>query len=150
MQSPLLVEALREQLLRVIEWHATERPPFRWGAVIHRRNEHGRFRFGCVTQGGESFLLTEQLLTELAAQPCWLDGAVPVVLECRRTEDPETEELQRPDRPLLVEAMAVYFDPGENGGEASVFQAMAGVLTPASCPTELFLLTRERPPSWPQ
>jgi hypothetical protein len=30
-----------------------------------------------------------------------------------------------------------------------MFQAMAGVLTPASCPTELFLLTRERPTGWP-
>lgn len=151
MQSPLVVEALREQLLRVIEWHANERPPFRWGVVIHRRNERGRFRFGCVTQGGESFLLTDQQLADLTAQSCWLDGAVRVSLECRqRALDPEIREFQRADRPLLVEAMAVYFDPGAGGSDAAAFQAMAGVLTASTCPTELFLLTRERPASWPR
>jgi hypothetical protein len=150
MQSPLVVEALREQLLRVIEWHANERPAFRWGVVIHRRNERGRFRFGCVTQGGESFLLTHTQMADLAGQSCWLDGAVRVSLECRQTAvDPELEELQRPDRPLLVEAMAVFFDPGASGGEAAAFQAMAGVLTAGTCPTELFILTREKPASWP-
>jgi hypothetical protein len=151
MQSPLVVEALREQLLRVIEWHANERPAFRWGVVIHRRNERGRFRFGCVTQGGESFLLTDQQLSELTVQSCWLDGAVRVSLECRqRAMDPEIREFQRGDRPMLVEAMAVYFDPGAAGGDAAAFQAMAGVLTASTCPTELFLLTRERPASWPR
>ncbi|HEU5169283.1 MAG TPA: hypothetical protein VFU46_02025 [Gemmatimonadales bacterium] len=151
MQSPLVVEALREQLLRVMEWHGHERPGFRWGTVIHRRNERGRFRFGCVTQGGESFLLTERLLQDLAAMPCWLDGAVPVALECRESSvDPEFEEIQRPDRPALVEAMAVYFDPSARGGEAAAFQAMAGVLTPATCPTELFVLTRDKPVGWPR
>ena len=150
MQSPLVVEALREQLLRVIEWHANERPAFRWGVVIHRRNERGRFRFGCVTQGGESFLLTQAQMADLARHACWLDGAVRVSLECRQTAvDPETEELQRADRPLLVEAMAVFFDPGASGGEAAAFQAMAGVLTAGTCPTELFILTREKPASWP-
>jgi hypothetical protein len=152
MQSPLVVEALREQLHRVMDWHAAERPAFRWGCVIHRRNERGRFRFGCVTQSGESFLLTERLLKELAEHPCWLDGAVRVTLECRELfleHGPETDELQRADRPPLVEAMAVYFDPGAQGADAAMFQAMAGVLTPASCPTELFLLTRERPTGWP-
>jgi hypothetical protein len=150
MQSPLVVEALREQLMRVMEWHGRERPGFKWGTVIHRRNERGRFRFGCVTHGGESFLLSEQMLRDLAAFPCWLDGAVPVVLECRESIcDPEFEGLQRPDRAPLVEAMAVYFDPSAKGGEAAAFQAMAGVLTPTTCPTELFLLTRERPPTWP-
>jgi hypothetical protein len=149
MQSPLMVGALREQLLRVMEWHANERPAFRWGTVIHRRNERGRFRFGCVTQSGESFLLTDALLQELAAQPCWLDGAVRVSLECRKSlYDPDTDDLQRPDRPPLVEAMAVFFDPGARSGDSS-FQAMAGVLTPITCPTELFLLTRDRPPGWP-
>lgn len=150
MQSPLVIDALREQLLRVMEWHAGERPGFRWGVVLHRRNERGRLRFGCVTRGGESLILTQRLLADLAAQACWLDGAVPVTLECRQAvleEDPD--EPERPDRTALVEAMAVYFDPSSSGGEASVFQAMAGVLTPATCPTELFLLTRERPSSWP-
>ena len=33
--------------------------------------------------------------------------------------------------------------------EVMAFQAMAGVLTPAKCPSELFLLTRERPGGWP-
>ncbi|HEX5387579.1 MAG TPA: hypothetical protein VFW66_12805 [Gemmatimonadales bacterium] len=151
MQSPLVVEALREQLVRVMDWHVNERPAFRWGAVIHRRNERGRFRFGCVTQGGESFLLTERLLRDLAGLPCWLDGAVRVTLECREAlTEPDPDELQRPDRPPLVEAMAVYFDPGANAGDAAAFQAMAGVITPAACPTELFLLTRERPRGWPK
>ena len=151
MQSPLVVEALREQLLRVIEWHTNERPGFRWGVVIHRRNERGRFRFGCVTQGGESLVLTATMLSELSAQGCWLDGAVRVSLECRETTvDPDLKEFQRSDRPALVDAMAVYFDPGVGGGDAAAFQAMAGVLTAATCPTELFLLTRERPSSWPR
>jgi hypothetical protein len=151
MQSPLVVEALREQLLRVLEWHANERPAFRWGVVIHRRNERGRFRFGCVTQGGESLLLTAQMLAELSGQSCWLDGAVRVSLECRETTlDAELKEFHRGDRPVLVEAMAVYFDPGAGGSDAAAFQAMAGVLTAGTCPTELFLLTRERPASWPR
>jgi hypothetical protein len=104
-----------------------------------------------VTQGGESFLLTETQLTDLARHACWLDGAVRVSLECRQTTvDPETEAFQRADRPALVDAMAVFFDPGAGGGEAAAFQAMAGVLTAGTCPTELFILTRERPESWPR
>ncbi len=150
MQSPLVVEALREQLHRVMDWHANERPAFRWGVVIHRRNERGRFRFGCVTQGGESFLLTERLLKELAEYSCWLDGAVRVTVECRELfVEQGSDDFQRLDRPPLVEAMTVYFDPGARGADAAMLQAMAGVLTPATCPTELFLLMRERPKSWP-
>ena len=41
--------------------------------------------------------------------------------------------------------MAVYFNPDSSPEEVMAFQAMAGVLTPAKCPTELFLLTKERP-----
>jgi hypothetical protein len=45
--------------------------------------------------------------------------------------------------------MAVYFDPDSSQEEVMAFQAMAGVLTPAKCPSELFLLTKERPAGWP-
>ena len=51
-----------------------------------------------------------------------------------------------PARPAaLVEALAVYFDPDTSPEEVMAFQAMAGVLTPAKCPSELFVLTRKRP-----
>ena len=151
MQSPLVVDALREQLLRVLDWYQHQRPAYAWGAVIHRRNERGRLRFGAITPGGESFLLTEPLAKELGGLPCWLDGAVRVRLECRRLTDPEPwmDALVRPNRPRLVEALAVYFDPDTTPEETFAFQAMAGVLTPARCPSELFVLTRERPSAWP-
>jgi hypothetical protein len=151
MPSPLVVDALREQLLRVIDWYQHAPPRFRWGAVIHRRNERGRLRFGAVTPFGESLLLTEPLLTELGGMACWLDGAVRVRLECRKlTECPHwLGTLSRPNRAPLVEALAVYFDPDSSPEEVLAFQAMAGVLTPARCPSELFVLTKERPAGWP-
>ena len=89
MQSPLVVDALREQLLRVLEWYHQPRPGYGWGTVIHRRNERGRLRFGAITPRGESFLLTEPMLDELGRVPCWLDGAVRVRLEPRRLTQPQ-------------------------------------------------------------
>jgi hypothetical protein len=90
------------------------------------------------------------MLAELRVTPCWLDGAVRVRLESRRLcEHAPIDELVRPTRAPLVEALAVYFDPDTSPEEALAFQAMAGVLTPARCPSELFVLTRERPAGWP-
>ena len=151
MQSPLVVDALREQLLRVLDWYQHQRPCFGWGAVIHRRNERGRLRFGAITPGGESLLLTEPLAHELGTLPCWLDGAVRVRLECRHLTEsqPWMDALVRSNRPRLVEAIAVYFDPDTTPEETIAFQAMAGVLTPGRCPSELFVLTRTRPEGWP-
>ena len=151
MQSPLVVEALREQLLRVLDWYQHQRPCFGWGTVIHRRNERGRLRFGAITPGGESLLLTEPLAHELGTVPCWLDGAVRVRLECRHLTEsqPWMDALVRSNRPHLVEAIAVYFDPDTTPEETVAFQAMAGVLTPGRCPSELFVLTRTRPVGWP-
>jgi hypothetical protein len=63
--------------------------------------------------------------------------------------NPWIEGLTRPDRAVLVEALAVYFDPDTSPEEVLAFQAMAGVLTPGSIPSELFLLTRARPACWP-
>jgi hypothetical protein len=150
MQSPLVVDALREQLLRIIDWYHRTPPGFAWGAVLHRRNERGKLRFGAVTPRGESLLLSEPMLAELRATPGGLDGAVRVRLESRRLcEHAPIDELVRPTRAPLVEALAVYFDPDTSPEEALAFQAMAGVLTPARCPSELFVLTRERPAGWP-
>jgi hypothetical protein len=151
MQSSLVVDALKDQLLQVMDWYHHGPPRFRWGTVIHRRNERGRMRFGAITTQGESLLLSEPLLDGLAGIPCWLDGAVRVRLESRRAcnQHPWLDAIARPDRPPLVDAMAVYFNPDTSPEEVMAFQAMAGVLTPAKCPTELFLLTRERPAGWP-
>lgn len=119
--------------------------------MLHRRNERGKMRFGAVTPDGESLLLTQALLDDLAGIPCWLDGAVRVRLErrCLTQPHPWLEALARPDRPPLVEALAIYFDPDTSPEEVLAFQAMAGVLTPAKCPSELFVLTKNRPPGWP-
>ena len=57
--------------------------------------------------------------------------------------------LNRPDRPPLVEAMAVCFDPDASAAECEAFQAMAGTLTQATLPSELFLLLRKRCTGWP-
>jgi hypothetical protein len=151
MQSPLVVDALREQLIQVMDWYHHGPPRFQWGAVIHRRNERGKLRFGAITPQGESLLLSEPLLEELGAAPCWLDGAVRVRLENRRpsTEHPWVDALARPSRAPLVEALAIYFDPGSSPQDVAAFQSMAGVLTPARCPADLFLLTRNKPAGWP-
>jgi hypothetical protein len=151
MHSPLVVDALREQLLRVLDWYQHQRPCYGWGTVIHQRNERGRLRFGAITPRGESLLLTEPLANDLGTVPCWLDGAVRVRLECRRLTDPQPwlDALVRSNRPRLVEAVAVYFDPDTTPEESVAFQSMAGVLTPARCPSELFVLTKSRPVGWP-
>jgi hypothetical protein len=151
MQSPLVVGALRDQLLQVLDWYQHGPPRFGWGAVIHRRNERGKLRFGAITPQGESLLLSEPMLDELGGTPCWLDGAVRVRLESRRISEPHPwlDALARPNRAPLVEALAVYFDPDTSPEEVMAFQAMAGVLTPARCPTELFLLTKHKPTGWP-
>ncbi len=109
-------------------------------------------RFGAITPDGESLLLSEALVDNLGTQPCWLDGAVRVRLERRRVTEPHPwlEALARPDRAPLVEALAIYFDPDTSPEEVLAFQAMAGILTPAKCPSELFVLTRRRPDGWPR
>ena len=151
MRTPLVVDALREQLLRVLEWYHRRPSAFDWGTVIHKRTERGKHRFGAITPNGESFLLSEPLLHDLGSMPCWLDGAVRVRLETRRLAPcpPWLEGLGRPNRPPLVEALAIYFDPDTSPEEVMAFQAMAGVLTPTRCPSELFLLTRVKPQGWP-
>lgn len=151
MPSPLVVDALREQLVRVLEWYRQERPAFAWGVVLHRRNERGKLRFGVVTPAGESLLLSQPLLASLAEGPCWLDGAVRVRLACRQVTQchPWLDSLQRPDRPPLVEALAVCFDPDASAAECEAFQAMAGTLTPSTLPSELFLLLKKRLTGWP-
>ncbi len=151
MPSPLVVDALREQLVRVLDWYRQQRPVYAWGVVLHQRNERGRMRFGAITPSGESLLLSQPLLAGLAEGPCWLDGAVRVRLTCRQVTQchPWLDALERPDRPPLVEALAVCFDPNASQAECERFQAMAGTLTPPTLPTELFLLTRKRPSGWP-
>ena len=151
MPSPLVVDALREQLLRVLDWYHHQRPAFAWGVVLHRRNERGKLRFGAVTPSGESLLLSQPLLTGLASGPLWLDGAVRVRLACRQVTQrhPWMDALDRPDRPPLVEALAVSFEPDASAAECAAFQAMAGTLTPADLPSELFLLTRKHSAGWP-
>jgi hypothetical protein len=151
MPSPLVVDALREQLVRVLDWYRQERPAFAWGVVLHRRNERGKLRFGAVTPAGESLLLTQPLLSSLSQGPCWLDGAVRVRLTCRQItpSHPWLDAIQRPDRPPLVEALAVCFDPDASAAECEAFQAMAGTLTPATLPSELFLLLKKRCCGWP-
>src|SRR5689334_21034441 len=151
MPSPLVVDALRDQLVRVLDWYRLQRPAFGWGVVLHRRNERGKLRFGAVTPAGESLILTQPLLAELAQGPCWLDGAVRVRLTCRHVSQnhPWLDALNRPDRPPLVEALAVCFDPDASAAECEAFQAMAGTLTPATLPSELFLLTKRRSVGWP-
>jgi hypothetical protein len=111
----------------VLDWYRQQRPAFGWGVVLHRRNERGKLRFGAVTPGGESLLLSRQVTQ---CHP-WLDA------------------LNRPDRPPLVEAMAVCFDPDASAAECEAFQTMAGTLTPATLPSELFLLLRKRCNGWP-
>lgn len=151
MQSPLVVLALRDQLVQILDWYQHRPPRFQWGAVIHQRNERGKLRFGAITLQGESLLLSEPMLQELSGVACWLDGAVRVRLESRRRSEqhPWLDALARPSRAPLVDALAIYFDPDTSPEEALQFQAMAGVLTAAQCPTELFLLTRQKPAGWP-
>jgi hypothetical protein len=151
MPSPLVVDALREQLVRVLEWYRQERPAFAWGVVLHRRNERGKLRFGAVTPAGESLLLSQPLLASLSEGPCWLDGAVRVRLTCRQVTGahPWLDAIHRPDRPPLVEALAVCFDPDASAAECEAFQAMAGTLTPSTLPSELFLLLKKKCAGWP-
>jgi hypothetical protein len=152
MPSPLVIEALREQLLRVLDWYGREREAFGWGVVIHRRNERGRLRFGVVTPTGESMLLTEPLLGALAGTPCWLDGAVPVRVGFGRLSQPQTclDTLARGDRPPLVGSLAVHLEADASREGAQAGNLTTDAPTPATLPSELFLLTRERPRAWPR
>ncbi len=138
MGSPLLVSALRDQLHRVLKWYQEAPSAFGWGMVLHRRNERGRLRFGVVTPGGESLLLTEALLLDLATSTCWLDGVVQVRLEPRIMRD------------SLVDALAVHFDEELPREQVEPFKALGGIVTPGSLPSELFILTTTRPGGWPR
>ena len=115
MPSPLVVEALREQLVRVLDWYRLQRPAFGWGVVLHQRDERGKLRFGAVTPSGESMLLSQPLLAGLAEGPCWLDGAVRVRLACRQVTHchPWLDALERPDRPPLVVVEPAAFPPND-------------------------------------
>src|SRR5688572_7933939 len=108
MPAPFVVDALRDQLLQVLDWYHEQRPGFQWGIAIHRRNERGRIRFGAVTPNGESLALSAPLVQELGKVPCWLDGAVPVRLETRSVGavDAWVEPAGRGRAPL-VESMII-------------------------------------------
>lgn len=154
MATPLVVDVLRDQLLQMLTWYQHRDMTYSWGVVLHRRNERGHLRFGAVTPTGESFLMSEALLARLQGMPCWLDGVVPVQLETRQLSDadlPESDAMLSTIRPRFVEALAVHFDPAAamNEPEAQSFLPVAGVVTPATLPSELFVLTRERPEGWP-
>jgi hypothetical protein len=160
MANPLVVDVLRDQLLQMLTWYQHRDLTYNWGVVLHRRNERGHLRFGAVTPAGESFLVSEALLGRLHGLSCWLDGIVPVQFETRQLSDADvtTESdtmLSTPmlstARPRFVEALAVHFDAAAamNEPEAQSFLPVAGVVTPATLPSELFVLTRERPAGWP-
>lgn len=152
MRSPLVVDVLREQLQDVLRWSHHTHPTPRWGFVIHRRSERGRQRFGVVTAGGESLLLSAAMIESLHTLPCWLDGTVPVRLDARELSpvNPWLDAAGRGGRPQIVEAMAVYLDQTiARQRPDRTDKPMAGVLTPATIPSELFVLTRRRPEAWP-
>ncbi len=150
MQSPLVTEAYQERLATVMTWHRDARPGFRWGVVLHRRDERGRARFGAVTAGGESLLLTVPLLEALDEAGCWLDGALPVRLaSCAVVAPPMAGGVPRPTRAPLVAALAIGFG-AQAGPDEGLLAAMGGELTPDALPGELFLLARERPARWPR
>src|SRR3954464_2921151 len=75
MPSPLVVDALREQLLRGLDWYHHQRAAVAWGVGLDRRNGRGKLRVGAVAPGGRSLLVGQPLLTGLASGPLWLDGA---------------------------------------------------------------------------
>jgi len=156
MAIPLVVDVLRDQLLQMLMWYQHRDQIYHWGVVLHRRNERGHLRFGAVTPAGESFLVSEALLGRLRGLPCWLDGVVPVQFETRQLSDADLPldsdaVPSMTTRPRFVEALAVHFDPAAamNEPEAQPFLPVAGVVTPATLPSELFVLTRERPEGWP-
>ncbi len=150
MSTPL-VALYREQLSEMLGWYRHSLPRFRWGSVIHARNERGRDRFGVVTLGGESMALSGPLLEQLAKTPCWLDGATRVQLkgECCEAQDPLAAAFHRANRAPLVERLNVHFDTQVLGDDAHLFTAFAGEFEPASLPSEIFLLARKRPDGWP-
>lgn len=148
MATPLVVDVLRDQLMQMLLWHRHQQPAFQWGVVLHRRNERGHYRFGAVTPAGESLLVSGPLIERLREQPCWLDGVVPVRFEIRQLDEHSwTPTAHVP----LVDALAVYFDANQDAVEmrGEVPLPAAGILTPATMPSELFVLTRERPEGWP-
>jgi len=127
MQSPLVVDALRDQLLQNPRLVPSRYPPVPVGRRHPPPQRAWQAAVRAITPQGESLLLSEPLLDELVRAPAagWRSASP---LENRRISDPHPwlDALARPNRPPLVEALAVYFDPDTSNEEKMAFQAMAG------------------------
>lgn len=150
MISTPLLSVYREQLTEMLAWYRDSLPRFRWGAVLHLRRERGRDRFGVVTLGGESLLLSAPLVARLHDAPVWLDGAVRVRFrDMSPAPDHLLAQLRRDGRAPLVERLAMTFDTIDADDETALLASLAGEFTPQTLPGELFLLASRRPAGWP-
>ena len=99
---------------------------------------------------GESLLLSEALLDRLAEGPCWLDGAVRVRLERRRSSDPHPwlDALARPDRAAAGRGPGRIFRSGHLARGMRELPGDGRHADPRKVPSELFVLTRSAG-GWP-
>ena len=92
------------------------------------------------------------MLDELGGTACWLDGAVRVRLESRRISDPHPwlDALARPNRPPLVEALAVYFDPDTSPEEVDGVPGDGRRADPREMPVRAVSADQaSKPAGWP-
>jgi hypothetical protein len=143
----MVVDVFKEQLATIMEWHRRDLPSFKWGVVLHRRNERGRIRFGAVTSGGESLVLTSEAAGRIEPDVVLARRCGPVRLECR-----STSELPRNGPPSIARPRG----PGEEPGcllrswchwpDAALFAAMAGELTLNPVPPNFSFSLGDAPP----
>ena len=153
MDTELAVETARVKLKAMIAGQTGKIPQFSYGFLVHRRVEGGRVRFGIITSGGESLALTRALVRGLAGVECWIYGVVPARLRLGSPglgtdglESTATRGLEAPAARLVITRLARrgYGRPDKR------LWPLEGLLTPANLNEPLLVLTRARPPVWPQ
>ena len=87
MRSPMVVDLLEGQAHRRRSGPGATFPASsgEWSFTVAM--SAAGYRLGACNLGGESLVLTSELLDKLSRMSCWLDGAVRVRLECRSTAD---------------------------------------------------------------
>ncbi len=152
MDARNIVETVQEKLRQVIASAASEGHEYRFGFLLHRREDFGQMQFGLITLGGESLPLTHRMLNALHDVVCWVYGEVPANLE---TSDKDRHAVHVDDEGRPVDALArtltvtLLTEEGKAPDSFALCPSQ-GTLTPDGLTEPLLLLTATRPHGWPR
>lgn len=141
MDEDILAE-VREKLAQLVAAYDEEDDPYTYGFVLHPREHAGDLRFGIITLGGESLMLSRTLLDALLDDVCWIYGAVPVQLRAPSPGPPGSDG-------AALSLFIHHLDESARSPELAGLLPGEGPVTPETLREPLLALTHARPEGWP-